>query len=398
MMRSSLSSLIHISRAAQASSRKCIHAAAIRRRYKPQNQNQNPRLQQFKSFSFVPNDDDNDNDNDDNDDKARVKIHHLHQGIKHVELNRPGKLNSLDMKMFHAIANAAQQLRDGNYVNEGGTENVSIDKDDTKAAMTAVILSGRGRAFCTGLDVQSMIRPDIGGVLPLPSSKINRLLERPSGYQRQQQKQQHQQENAEKGWDHQKNCIHDLFVEDDIKAVGNLAQDIAYIWRDIPVPVIAVLGGMCFGGGLQLALGADMRYATPDCRLSIMESKWGLIPDMSATITLRELVSIDVAKELTYTGKIIDGIEAQKIGLVTRCHEDPMKEAIAVAEVIATRSPDAVAAAKVLYQRTWVDKNEKESLELETDIQKRLLPSWNQLVAAGKNFGIDLPYKGRKDF
>ena len=175
-----------------------------------------------------------------------------------------------------------------------------------------------------------------------PIKTFHRLLERPSGYGR------------------------------TADSAGNLAQDVAYLWRDLPVPVIAVLHGMCFGGtiprmglcahclllllllhhslcfccccccccslgGLQIALGADFRFATPDCKISIMEAKWGLIPDMSASVTLRELVRIDVAKELTMTGRIIDGQEAASLGLVTRCVDDPMKEAESLAAEIVGR-------------------------------------------------------------
>ncbi len=291
-----------------------------------------------------------------NNDKRRVLIHDLPNGIKHVELNRPEKLNSLDMEMFHSIADAARDIRN--------------DKN-----IRAVILSGKGRAFCTGLDVKSILSPsDKHGHLPM--TKVDRLLQRPSGYER------------------EGSISSD---ENDIQALGNLGQDIAYLWRDIPVPVIAVLNGMCFGGGLQVALGADMRYATPDCKLSIMESKWGLIPDMSATVTLRELVRIDVAKELTYTGKVIDGVEAERLGLVTRCCDDPMDEALKVTEAIGSRSPDCVSAAKLMYQSTWFS-TEQECLEMETKLQKKLIPSWNQAVASAKNFGVALPYKNRQDF
>ena len=128
-----------------------------------------------------------------------------------------------------------------------------------------------------------------------------------------------------------------------------------------------------------------------------MEAKWGLIPDMGATITLRELVRIDVAKELTFTGKIIDGTQAESLGLVTRTCEDPMTEAMKVAKDIVSKSPDSVAAAKVMYQKSWFA-SEKDCLELETEIQKRLLYSWNQMAASGKNFGVDLSYKDRRDF
>lgn len=131
-----------------------------------------------------------------------------------------------------------------------------------------------------------------------------------------------------------------------------------------------------------------------------MEAKWGLIPDMGATVTLRELVRIDVAKELTFTGKIISGEQAAALGLVTRAFDgddEPMKEAVKMAELVALRSPDSVAAAKVLFQKTWIGASEKQCLELETDIQEKLLVSWNQVAASAKNFGVPLPYKNRRD-
>jgi len=150
-----------------------------------------------------------------------------------------------------------------------------------------------------------------------PVTTLRRLLERPSGYQRENQ-------GA-------------IFPSQPPTTLGNLVQDVSYLWRDIPVPVFAALHGMCFGGGLQIALGADFRYSTKDCQLSIMESRWGLIPDMAGSITLRELVRIDVAKELTMTGRIITGEEALSFGLVTRCCEDPIEEAIKVAKDIVKR-------------------------------------------------------------
>jgi len=183
------------------------------------------------------------------------------------------------------------------------------------------------------------------------------------------------------------------------ESISNLAQDVGYIWRTIPVPVIAVLHGMCFGGGMQIALGADLRFATRNCQISLMESKFGLIPDMSASITLRELVRIDVAKELAMTGKIISGTEAASLGLITRVSDDPMEEAIHVSNQIISKSPDSVAACKRLFQNTWCSLNdESECLKLETDIQKDLLGSWNQIAATSKSFGVTLPFKQRKDF
>mmetsp|Transcript_3283 Transcript_3283/g.3660 ORF Transcript_3283/g.3660 Transcript_3283/m.3660 type:complete len:354 (-) Transcript_3283:502-1563(-) len=292
-----------------------------------------------------------------------VTITEVSKGIKHVQLNRPEKLNSLDMRMFESIASAASELR-----------------DDT--SVRAVILSGAGKAFCTGLDVKSIVSPLKGN----PKSNIDRLLKRPSGY----------------GHPPPDNDSITSDVNTSSKAssippsLGNLAQDVAYLWRDIPAPVIAVLHGMCFGGGMQIALGADLRFAEPNCKLSIMEAKWGLIPDMSASITLRELVRIDIAKELTMTGRVITAEEGARLGLITRCTEDPMAEAVKVAKEIVSRSPDAVAESKRLFQQSWVA-TQKDCLELESKIQSGLIGSWNQAAASGKNFSLNIPYAKRKD-
>jgi enoyl-CoA hydratase/carnithine racemase len=259
-------------------------------------------------------------------------------GICEVSLNRPDKLNAVDMKMFEAIAQTAMDLRNDR-------------------SLRAVIIRGEGRAFCTGLDVKA--------VLSSPHQQTERLLERPSGY-------------GVAG-----------------NEIGNLAQDVSYLWRELPVPVICVMQGMCYGAGLQIALGADFRYVTPDCKLSIMETKWGLIPDMGAAITLRELVRIDVAKELTMTGRIVSGEEAFSLGLVTKVSEDPLQEAKAFAKELVQRSPDALASAKTLYQSTWMA-TEKECLEVETKLQRKLLASWNQLAASGRAFGWEVPYFKRK--
>ena len=261
-------------------------------------------------------------------------------GICRVKLNRPGKLNAFDLAMFEAIAETAHILK----------------KD---RSIRAVILSGKGRAFSTGLDVKSVLK---GGD---PMKMIEQLLERrprPS-----------------------------------LNYPTNLAQDVSMLWRELNVPVIAVLQGMCFGAGLQVALGADFRYSTPDCQISIMEGKWGLIPDMGASIFLRELVRIDVAKELTMTGKIISGTEAGNLGLVSAVCEHPMKDADLFAKQLVKRSPDAIAAGKQLFQSTWTVASDEESLLLETNLQRKLLVSWNQLAASGRSaVGWELPYIKRK--
>ena len=264
-------------------------------------------------------------------------------GIAHVRLNRPDKLNALDLSMFQAISEAAKSIQ-------------------TDRSIRAVILSGKGRAFCTGLDVKSSI-PSLKDLVTSRNEKSmpEQLLERPPD------------------------------------ELANLAQDVGYRWRQLDVPVIAALHGMCYGGGMQIALGADFRFATPDCKLSIMEAKWGLIPDMSATVTLRELVRMDVAKELTMSGKTLSGTEAAAVGLITRAVDDPMQEAQDFAKVLVERSPDSLSLSKKLYQSTWVAVPEDYRLTVETELQKHLLGSWNQLAAAGRSMGWKIPYFKRKE-
>src|SRR3954470_6705842 len=195
----------------------------------------------------------------------------------------------------------------------------------------AVVLHGEGPSFCSGLDVASLAS---GGV--------------------------------------------DILERGEHRA--NVAQRACTDWIDLPMPVIAAVHGNCFGGGLQIALGADVRIATPDARLSVMESKWGLVPDMGITSTLPRLVRIDVAKELTYTARVLTGTEAAELGLVTRVAGDPLAAARDLAAQIAARSPDAVRAAKRLYDVSW-HAPVGEGLVLETELQRDLIGSPNQLAA-----------------
>jgi enoyl-CoA hydratase/carnithine racemase len=194
-----------------------------------------------------------------------------------------------------------------------------------------VVLHGAGPSFCSGLDVSAF-------------ASIDNILERPEGQR------------------------------------ANLAQRTCTGWIDLPAPVIAAIHGNCFGGGLQIALGADIRFAAPDARLSVMESKWGLVPDMGITSTLPRLVRIDIAKELTYTGRVVSGTEAAALGLVTRAADDPLAAAKELAAEIAGRSPDAMRAAKQLYDRSWHAPAE-EGLLLETELQTGLIGSPNQIEA-----------------
>jgi len=248
-------------------------------------------------------------------DMARVTLE-IKDQVAFVKLNRADKLNALDMPMFEAIVKTAKQLKKNKEVR-------------------AIILSGDGTAFCSGLDVKSMFKNPLAAV---------KLLVKPG------------------------------------TKIANLAQDVSYLWRDIPVPVIAVTHGKCWGGGFQIALGADFRYTTPDCEFSIMESKWGLIPDMGGTITLRELANIDIIKELAMTARIFKGKEAKQLGLVTHVFNDPMSEAIKFAEQIKQRSPDAIASTKQLFNKTWLS-TIKQALNWETKLQRKLIGRYNQRAA-----------------
>jgi enoyl-CoA hydratase/carnithine racemase len=262
----------------------------------------------------------------------RVKIS-IENGIALVTLNRPEKYNGLDMPMFKAITEAARSLK----------------KD---RSVRAIILSGSGEAFCSGLDVKTVSKNPLNFL---------KLLFKPG------------------------------------RKISNLAQDVGYLWRDVPAPVIVVTHGYCFGGGFQIALGADFRFSTADCEFSIMESKLGLIPDMSLAVTLRELIAIDLAKELTMTARRFNGTEAHEMGLVSRVCDDPMAEAIAFARELAERSPDAVAASKLLFNRTW-SATDKVALDWETRLQKKVIGRANQRIAIARNSGEpDKPYLDRKN-
>lgn len=234
-----------------------------------------------------------------------------------VSLARPAKKNALDLPMFEALAAAARQLAE--------------DQD-----ARAVVLHGEGAVFSAGLDL---------GAFAGDPGTIRSLLEKATG-----------------------------------DAV-NLAQRVVWAWRELPIPVIAALEGEVFGGGLQIALGADIRVAAPDARLSVMEVRWGLVPDMAGSRILPELVGYDVAMELALTGRIIDGAEARQLGLVTRVADDPLAEAEGIATTIAQRSPDAVRAIKYLLHRA-PRLDDREGLDLETRLQMSVLGSSNQREAA----------------
>jgi enoyl-CoA hydratase/carnithine racemase len=250
-------------------------------------------------------------------------------GIADVRLNRADKYNALSPEMFKAIVEAG--------------ENLARAKD-----VRAVVLSGNGRGFCAGLDMASFGRMADDAGAGKDDATTGELLERGD-------------------------------------APENFAQRPAYVWKRLPMPVITAIHGVAYGGGAQIALGGDIRIAAPDAKISILEIKWGLIPDMSLTQTLRDLVPLDVAKELTFTGRILSGDEAKDFGLVTHVDAHPLERAISLAEEIAGKSPDAVRAGKRLLEMAW-HADERTGLELEASLQAQLIGTPNQVEAITANF------------
>ena len=240
----------------------------------------------------------------------------VNEQVADVRMLRGDKHNALDAAMFEQI-------------------NALTDELMQRRDIRAVVLSGEGPSFCAGLDLASFM----GGGLSF-------------------------------------DAIFHLRDGD----IANAAQRMAFAWQALPMPVIAALHGACYGGGCQMALGADIRIAAPDTRMSVMEIKYGLIPDMAITQSLPLLVGIDVAKELTYTGRIVQAEEASRLGLITRLADDPYNEALALAREIANKSPHAIRDVKRLYNESW-RAAASEGLALEATLQQKLLGSANQMKA-----------------
>jgi enoyl-CoA hydratase/carnithine racemase len=252
-------------------------------------------------------------------------------GVADVRLNRPEKLNALDDAMFSGLIEAGEVLA-------------------SDASLRAVVLSSEGRGFSAGLDFASFqaaaaANSDRGD----PESRGARGLLRSS--------------------DH---------------SPANRAQRAAWIWQEVPVPVIAAVHGVAFGGGLQIALGADIRFVAPDVRMSILEIKWGLIPDMAGSQLLRRLLPLDVIKELTWTGREVAGEEAVRLGLATYVADDPRAAACELAQTIASKSPDAIRSGKRLLNASALLSLEA-GLQLEAKEQAALLGSPNQVEATLAN-------------
>ncbi|MCB1990538.1 MAG: crotonase/enoyl-CoA hydratase family protein [Geminicoccaceae bacterium] len=265
--------------------------------------------------------------------EERVTIE-VADGVADVRLNRPDKLNALDGAMFRAIAAAGDA--------------VAADR-----SVRAVVLSGEGRGFCAGLDIASFMGG--GGTSedpPVaddgPTEGFGLLGGRTEG------------------------------------RIANLAQQVAYTWTSMPVPVIAAVHGVALGGGIQIALGADIRIVAPDAKMSVLEIRWGLLPDMTGVQSLVRLVGLDRAKELAFTGRFLSGTEAVELGVATRVADDPRAAAHELAAEIAGKNPMAIRGMKALFNdagtRPLVD-----SFKEETRLMAELIGSPNQMEAVMAN-------------
>ncbi|RED37688.1 enoyl-CoA hydratase/carnithine racemase [Rhodopseudomonas thermotolerans] len=254
-------------------------------------------------------------------------------GVADVRLVRADKMNALDAAMFEALVSTTERL-----ANEKGVR--------------VVVLSGEGKAFCAGLDMGRFAAMKESGGNGIPGGEFRDLTKRTHGQ-------------------------------------ANAPQQAVWGWRMLPVPVIAAVHGVAFGGGCQLALGADIRLMAPDARMSIMEIKWGLVPDMAGTPILATLLRDDVLRELTYTGRIVTAQEAVSIGLATRIVDDPYQAALEMAREIAGKSPDAIRAAKRMMNSVSVDPGP--ALLAESVEQQKLIGSPNQTEAVRANLEKRLP-------
>ena len=253
----------------------------------------------------------------------RIKVQ-IDNGIADVRLVRAEKMNALDEAMFAALVETGEKLKA-----DGG--------------LRAIVLSGEGRAFCAGLDTSNFARMSENKASNNPSDSRRTLSDRTNG-------------------------------------IANRAQYAVWVWREMPVPVIAAVHGVAFGGGFQIALGADIRYVAPGTRMSVMEAKWGLVPDMSGMAIMRRLAREDIVRELTYTARIFTAEEALAYGFATRVCENPRDAALATAREIALKNPQAIRAAKRIINN-YSDADAGPILLAESVEQSALIGSPNQVEA-----------------
>lgn len=250
----------------------------------------------------------------------------ISDGIADVRFNRPDKRNALDGEQFAAIEQVGEDLKSADGVR-------------------VVVLSGEGESFCAGLDFSMFAgmadgegtRSDTGNPGDLPEGRIT-----------------------------------------------HRAQQVCWVWQELPVPVIAAVHGHALGGGFQIAMGADIRIAHPDTKWSVREVHWGLVPDMTGTFMLSRLIRSDIARELTYTARMVDGREAFEIGLCTRLSDNPYDDAMALAREIADRSPGAVQGSKAAFNHLFTQ-DAAEQFALERRLIGEQIGSKNQIEAIMSN-------------
>lgn len=241
--------------------------------------------------------------------------------VANVTLSRPEKMNAVSLEMFAALGEIGSRIA-------------------ADPSIRAIVLAGAGDCFCAGIDTAIFAGDGQG--------------------------------------------IDAATMAPQAPSPANLFQRAAYVWREVPVPVICAIQGVAYGAGLQIALGADIRYAAPDARFSIMEAKWGLIPDMAISATARGVVPLDRIKELAYTARIVDAVDALDLGLITAVHDEPLAAAKKTAREIASRSPSAVRSMKQLFGEGWFA-TEAELLALEAQLQSALLGGEHQREAVRAN-------------
>ena len=266
----------------------------------------------------------------------RVSIS-ISNGVADVRMNRPDKRNALDGAMFSAIAEAGERMK-------------------IEPGLRAVVLSGEGASFCAGLDFSSF--QSMTGGATARDAATDGASGNPGAMQ--------------------------------TGRITHLGQQVAWAWQEVPVPVIAAVHGHALGGGLQIALGADIRIVHPDTKLSVREVHWGLVPDMTGTQVLASLVRPDIAKELTFTARVFSGREAFELGLATRLSDNPLDDALAMAREIAGRSPGAVRGAKELFNRI-VNAGAADQFAHERRVIGSLIGSPNQVEAVMANFDNRAP-------
>lgn len=252
--------------------------------------------------------------------------------IAYVWLNRPDKLNGVDLELITELIAAAESLK-------GNRE------------IRAVVLQGKGRSFCAGLDFAAAFKD---------KKKVARF----------------------------------FFAG---PRTVNQFQKATAIWRSLPVPVIAVVQGHCYGAGVQLAAGADFRFTTPDATWSILEAKWGLVPDMAGTVPFNELLPADVVMRLSMTGEPFIGERAAELGLATEVSDEPLKAALALVDQIVERSPDSVAATKRLIYGNR-HRTPRKAYRLERRLQAAMFKAKNTTIARKAGMAKETPVFGPRTY